>query len=127
MKRFSLFAIVIATGLAGCSAADWDNAMSFLPVEKPSQATMPAEASSPADPAPTTAAYSSTPPSVPAAAPADTAIQVSRHEIAARHCQAIAAQRSSDGAYMGMDEDAQAQEYKLTYANCMAWEIAHSE
>jgi hypothetical protein len=28
---------------------------------------------------------------------------------------------------MGMDEDAQAQEYKLTYANCMAWEIAHSE
>jgi hypothetical protein len=121
MKRFSLFAIVIAMGLAGCSAADWDNAMSFLPVEKPSQATMPAETSSPADPAPTAAAYSSAPPSAPVAAPT----QVSGREIAVQHCQAIAAQRSSDGAYMGMDEDAQEQEYKLTYANCMAWETAH--
>lgn len=126
MKHFTLFAIVVAIGLAGCSAADWDNAMSFLPTEKDPQSPTSSETSSPADPARTVAAYPTTPPSVPAA-PADLAIQGAGREVAVQHCRAIAAQRSSDGSYMGMDEDDQEREYKLTYANCIAWETAHSE
>jgi hypothetical protein len=128
MKRFSLFAIIIAMGLAGCTAADWDNAMSFLPAEKGMQAQAPVEAPSASDQAPSTAVYSSAAPSLSSMpVPADSAARGVEREVAIQHCRAVATQRSSDGAYMGMDEGAQEQEYNFTYANCMAWKTAHSD
>jgi len=41
------------------------------------------------------------------------------------HCRAVATQRATDGQYMGMDDEAQRQEYERTYADCAAWDAAH--
>jgi hypothetical protein len=111
--------------LAGCSDADWDNAMSFLPMEHGVQAEQPAVppagnlsiAAAPETPAASMPVQSSNVQAADMAA-------VPPSEATAQHCRAVAAQRSADGIYMGMDEDAQKQEYDLSYADCMTWEAA---
>lgn len=122
---FAAFGLV----LAGCSDADWENAMSFLPMERGSQARQAITETPPARNVDVSATASATN-NIPAAtlttmAPAVRAMAASPSGATARHCRSIAAQRSADGVYMGMDEDAQKREYDLTYADCMKWEAAH--
>ena len=88
--------------------------MSYLPLErgqKTTQETVQADIGAPLAPA----VQSVNPP--PALASGPRAIN--------EHCRAVAAQRASDGQYMGMDEDAQREEYERTYADCAAWDAAH--
>lgn len=116
---------VFGLALAGCSDADWDNAMSFLPMERGVQAEQPA--GPPATDLSTAAALETPAASMPAQSSNVQAVDMATNppsDATARHCRAVAAQRSADGIYMGMDDDAQKQEYDLTYADCMTWETA---
>lgn len=109
MRRF---AIAICIMLAGCTDADWDNALSFLPMEHGSQppSAQPVEQDVAAAPVANEGMHS---------------LQTSLTQADDARCHAVAMQRANDGGDMGMDDDQQKQEYDLTYANCMAWHRAH--
>ena len=128
-RLLPVFCAAFGLVLAGCSDADWENAMSFLPMERGAQAQQAMTGAPPArnvDVSTTMSATDNTSAAAPTMmAPAVPVAAASPSGAAIRHCQSIAAQRSADGAYMGMDEDAQKQEYDLTYADCMKWEAAH--
>jgi hypothetical protein len=143
LKILALLAVFAA--LAGCTDADWENAMSYLPQERGAaaadQAVSPVQtASTPASSAAQPAAPASdvTPrdeglPSHPALTqPTDSDADVGKQRAVApsattvnEHCRAVARQRAADSGYMGMDEDAQKEEYDGTYASCVAWDAMH--
>jgi hypothetical protein len=109
----------VCLAFAGCTDADWENAMSYLPLERGQKTTQEAaQADVAAPPAP--AIQSVAPP--PALA---SMANASDPRAINEHCRVVAAQRASDGQYMGMDEDAQRDEYERTYADCAAWDAAH--
>ena len=122
--------VAICFLLAGCTDADWDNALSFLPMERGSQSPGAHAEQQDATAAPVAVEGAQpigmdTP--VAEAAPATAANQprdVAQTDEA--HCREVATQRASDGAAMGMDDDEQKQEFQLTYANCVAWDKAHA-
>ena len=149
-----LVVLVVCVVLAGCSDGDWDNAMSYLPIEQgkrvasadvppnetpPPQAVETASLPSPVRDDPTAAMP---PPrarvaepmasSAPSTVVQTTVIQTrqpmvvaDRAPISDTHCRIVATQRATDGGYMGMDEDAQKVEYDRTYADCVAWDVEH--
>jgi len=43
------------------------------------------------------------------------------------HCQAVARQHAEDAAASGLDEETQEIVRRGTYANCMAWDVAHPQ
>jgi hypothetical protein len=127
MKNMAaLLGTFLCLALAGCTDADWENTMSFLPMERgtgPSVSTQTqAQPNALASASPTTNAFVSL---QDVATPQRQATATVTGESSIRHCQSVATQRAADGSYMGMDEDAQKQEYDLTYADCMRWEAAH--
>ena len=121
--------------LAACSDADWENAMSYLPLERaqgsvqtdvPMQtaSTAPPVATAEAAPAPKARpAFAQPAPSPSVSTPV--ALADASRPAANEHCRAVATQRTLDGQYMGMSEDDQRQEYERTYADCAAWDAAH--
>lgn len=131
-RTFSLAVLLLANlALGACSDADWENAMTYLPLEhgvRADQTNAPAQTS--ADTASVAAAPQSISPSQiqpPAPPPSQTFVSTSATPAPAinEHCRSLANQRASDGQYMGMDEDAQKQEYDRTYADCATWDAAH--
>lgn len=138
--------------LAACSDADWENATSFLPMERgqkttqetaqvdapatvaPPPAAEPVRKAAPVPTAPATTALSPEPSqSVPVSAdsrastPASMPVAATSasEPIVNEHCRTVAMQRASDVQYMGMDEAAQHEEYERTYSDCAAWDAAH--
>lgn len=109
----------VCLAFAGCTDADWQNAMSYLPLERGQKATQEATQADIVAP-PTPGVQSVNPP------PALASIaNASGPRAINEHCHAVAVQRASDGQFMGMDEDAQREEYERTYADCAAWDAAH--
>jgi len=132
MGRISNLAIlVIALALSACSDADWENAMTYLPLEHGTRADQVTGAvqTSTATASAAMAPRSISPPQIQPSAPPPSQAFVSASAAPAlvinEHCRALATQRASDGQYMGMDEEAQKQEYDRTYADCAAWDAAH--
>ena len=142
MNRALIFPALAAAciALAGCTDADYENAMSYLPLEQAPKTAQ--EVTHPDIPSPTAATAYPVPASpameahmsqqnsaqpLPSSSPtvlASTPGAMSSQAIN-QHCRAVATQRASDGRYMGMDDDAQKKLYDRAYADCAAWDAAH--
>lgn len=104
--------------------------MSYLPVERGPNIPAQSASVSPPDAAPEPTPIPQPQPVLAQPVPlqpaaATVAVTSTQEPLVNKHCRTVATQRALDGQYMGMDDEAQRQEYERTYADCAAWDAAH--